>query len=118
MKTAAIVVGKARSGKSTTIREFKSVVKIDGDHAFNLHGRPGYILSTSFEEVPRRNIETTVKKLSKYYHLLFACRGKKLSRLHEALKKAGFTVKDIEVQWGVSTPRKKAMEIVGFFNSN
>jgi hypothetical protein len=122
MKTAVIVVGKARSGKSTTIREFKSIVAMQkirsgvSYHVFNLHGQ-GYILSTSFEEMPRRNIEATVKRLSKYYHLIFACRGQKLSRLHEALRNAGFTIKDIEVQWGVSTPRKKAMEIVGFFNS-
>jgi hypothetical protein len=55
------------------------------------------ILSTSFEEAGR-DIEATVKKLSGYDILVFACQAPKLSRLHHALKNASFRVADVHVE--------------------
>ena len=85
-------------------------------HIFRLWGKRGYILSCSFEEAGR-DIEATVKKLSGYDYLVFACQGPKLSRVHQALEKASFVSRDIVIQ-SVSEARKKATDIVGFFNSN
>ena len=116
MKKAAIVVGKPNAGKSTTIREFKSIVKMESFHTFKHFGKRGYILSCSFEEA-RRNIEATIKKLSGFDYLVFACQGPKLSRVHQALEKESFMPHDILIKSGDNT-RKKASEIVSFFNSN
>jgi hypothetical protein len=118
MKKAAIVVGKPNAGKSTTIREFKSIMgsKMEGFHIFRLHGKKGYILSCSFEEAGR-NIEKTISKLSRYDLLVFACQGPKLSQVRQALEKSSFIPHDIPID-SVADARKKATEIVSFFNSN
>jgi hypothetical protein len=49
--------------------------------------------------------------------LVFACQGPKLSRVHQVLEKASFISHDIVIQPGVEA-RKKAGEIVSFFNSD
>jgi AAA+ ATPase superfamily predicted ATPase len=116
MKKAAIIVGKPNAGKSTTIREFKSIVKMESFHIFRHFEKRGYILSTSFEEADR-DIEATIKKLSGFDYLVFACQGPKLSRVHQVLEKASFISHDIVIQPGVEA-RKKAGEIVSFFNSD
>jgi len=116
MKKAAIIVGKPNAGKSTTIREFKSIVKMESFHIFQLWGKRGYILSCSFEEAGR-DIEATIKKLSGFDYLVFACQGPKLSRVHQVLEKASFISHDIVIQ-SVAEARNKAREIVSFFNSN
>jgi hypothetical protein len=118
MKKAAIIVGKQHSGKSTTIRELKSILgkEMDGFHRFKHIGKRGYILSTSFEEAGR-DVEETINRLANYDLLVFACQGPKLSDVHRALKKSSFIAKDIMID-SPKKARDKAHEVVQFFNSN
>jgi ABC-type polar amino acid transport system ATPase subunit len=118
MKKAVIVVGKANAGKSTTIKEFKILVKIDRfAHEFTLNKKRGYVLSTSFEESPKRDIEATVKKLSGYDFLVFASQGPKLTAIHKVLKKTKFVVHDLNVTSFREAP-EKAREILAILKSN
>ena len=128
MKKAVIVVGKQNSGKSGAIRHFKKLVKMEGRNKFTLRGKRGFILSTSFDEVgeKKRPIEATIKRLSFYDFLVFACQGPTLARIHAALKKASFSVKGVSVnriqglnQVQIEAKSKgKAKEIFNYFISN
>ena len=115
---AAIIIGKPHSGKSTTIRELKDILRkeMDGFHSFLHAGKLGYILSTSFEETSR-DVEATISRLADYDLLVFACRGSKLSAVHRALEKSSFVAKDILIK-SVKEARKRAFDVVEFFNSN
>ena len=113
MKKAAIVVGKRNAGKSTTIRHFKAMVTMETSHKFTLNGKRGYILACSFEEVGR-DIESTVKKYSGYDFLVFACQGPMLSDVHNALKEASFSVRDVAIKTP-SEASEKATDILNFF---
>lgn len=125
MKKAVIVVGKQNSGKSGTIRHFKKLVKMESQHRFTLKGKRGFILSTSFDEA-KRPVEATIRRLSGYDFLVIASQGPTLARIHAALKKASFSVKDVSVHrfQGLnraqieSKAKEKAKEIFTYFISN
>ena len=116
MKKAVIVVGKANAGKSTTIREFKKLVKVKGRrHVFILNRKWGYILSCSFEEKDWP-ITATIQKRAHYDYLVLACQGPMLNKLHSALKRVSFRVADVHVQ----APREgaaKAKKVLSLLKS-
>jgi hypothetical protein len=114
VKKSAIVIGKPNAGKSTTIRNFKKMVQMEGFHVFTLNGRLGYILSTSFEEA-ERDISATVRKRSGYDFLVLACQGPRLKRVHNALSAASFAIKDVNIETVRDAP-KKAKEVFDFLN--
>jgi hypothetical protein len=119
MKKAAIVVGEPNTGKSTTIREFKGMVKMQTFHIFTLIGERGYILSTSFEEVGR-DVASAVEKLSGYYFLVLACQGQQLKEAKRALRMASFSVGEVHTVLGepIKEARKQAKSVLKFLNSD
>ena len=121
MKKAAIVIGKQSAGKSTTIKKFKALVDMDGDHKFNLNGKIGFLLSCSMEE---RGLdpEKTIDKRQDYDLLVLACRGPELDALHDALRERNFSIKDFKVQRESGDfeahKEESAKGILRFFSSN
>jgi hypothetical protein len=116
---AAIVVGGPNTGKSTTIREFKAMVKMQSFHIFSLIGEQGYILSTSFEEAGR-DVDSAVGKLSGYYFLVLACQGRQLKEAKRALQAASFSVGEVHTVLGepIKQARKQAKSVYKFLKSN
>ncbi len=99
MKQAVIVVGSHYVGKSKTINLYlKPKLNIkEREHIFSFNGKPGFILSQSFEEA-RRDVDYVVGKYAENYdYLVLAARPDNenpsdLLEAMEKLSKAGFTV--------------------------
>jgi hypothetical protein len=99
MKKAVIVVGAANTGKSTTIREFKKLVKMLSFHIFTLDDRRGYILSCSFEEA-EWDVDVKIKSLSDYDFLVLASQGTELDNIRRALNKEHFDFENVNTVLG------------------
>ncbi len=123
MKNAVIVVGSHHVGKSDTIRNhFKKLLKRpDGGkmtpagHVFQLNGKLGFVLSQSLEE-GKRDVNATVKKLSRYEYLVFAGRPEteavsEVRALQLALRSASFAVSLIVIMDRDDDRAKKAQQI-------